>query len=295
MAFAHICHYPPARPAVIASGNQIALNCNKQILVGNVDGSDISALTPDGLDFGPPVWSPDGRWLLSGWQRDFETSSICLLPAHGSQAQCLSAEPSLLWPVGWSHTGRRVYYYQAGLGGGRAGGADPEKRGYWIVDVETGQSRRLPLWWARFSPDGRRVVYFERSQWDAGDPLWLAEVNDQVAWGQELENVRQLVRGAGTDVTDVTWSPDSARLALILYGSRAEPGEGVVAIYDLAHERLAFAHYDLNVHLYQGYLLDPDSGPLYSTDQVRWFAWSPDGEWLAFEGTQQLVTVDRDG
>jgi Tol biopolymer transport system component len=263
------------------------------------------------------------------------------------------------------------------------------------MDVGTRQRRLLPLWEPVFSPDGRRVVYFNLPYQDVGDPLWLADVNEQAAWGEEWENVRQLGRGAGTNVMDVSWSPDGERLALILLGSRADPDEYGISIYDLATERLtplvslseledivrssegylslgdvdptsletgslyywqftenawsadgrylifdainvlagqvymatllipldgspprmldwsrgyvnaawspsdpnrlAFTYNDYDSDSSGGYLLDLESGSIYTTTQVLSAAWSPDGEWLAFDGQDQLAVVDQEG
>jgi hypothetical protein len=47
--------------------------------------------------------------------------------------------------------------------------------------------------------------------------------------------------------------------------------------------------------LSSGYLLDLESGPIYTTTRVSIAAWSPNGEWLAFDGQGQLTVVDQEG
>jgi Tol biopolymer transport system component len=46
---------------------------------------------------------------------------------------------------------------------------------------------------------------------------------------------------------------------------------------------------------YESFLFDLDAGPLYSTARARRAAWSPDGAWVAFMGTNAMTIVDQDG
>jgi Tol biopolymer transport system component len=372
-------------------GDQVALNCDGQILVGNVDGSRLVPLTSDGYRFSDPLWSPDGRWLLSVWQRQRgQSESLIVMAVDGRSFWFLDEDWTGLQPLGWSHDGRKIYYWAETVSG-------QERPGYWTMNVETRQSRRLPLWAPVFSPDGRRVAYFALPYQDAGDPLWLADVNDQAVWGEEWENARQLEREAGTNVMDVSWSPDGERLALVLWGESAGPNDyGDISIYDLTTERLTplvsasklrdvalssagdlltgktappilelegtltslsisgwsvdgsyilvgatsaglpdevtllvpldgslprllsfgvrgqsdyaawsptdsdrlffiESLYSVGSGLSSGYLLDLENGPIYTTTRVLGATWSPDGEWLAFDGQNQLTVVDQDG
>jgi hypothetical protein len=43
------------------------------------------------------------------------------------------------------------------------------------------------------------------------------------------------------------------------------------------------------------FLFDLETGPLYSGTQNRSAAWSPDGSWVALDGPDEVIIVDKEG
>lgn len=236
---------PP--PALVAPstlpGDQIALVCDNQIWVGNLDGGDLVPLTNADQRFGSIRWAPDGRWLLATWyhSRTCRQGAIYLLSADGSEGRRLTHDARLdERAIDWSPDGRRVYYSTFEFSEGSSG-TDLEE--IWAMDVETGETQRLPgvpTW----SPDGEHLVYSTISSSDLSSTVWLAETSDSAipaagSRGKPLEqwsNTHQIadnVRGT----LRKSWSPDGSKLAFILDDN--QPDQRAVAIYDLATEKMA--------------------------------------------------------
>ena len=217
---------PPLPP-----GDQVALTCDRQILVGNLDWSNLVPLTPGNYNFAPPFWSPDGRWLLSAWQSDTMNKPDVpyLLAADGSQIRPLTAPLKPSWDIlGWSPDGRQAHYI------GFKENPPSGEPVTWAVEVETGQMRQLTAWWPTWSPDGRHVIYFDSLERNPTLSIWLADVDDSTESDTAWENARQITEKG--EIMPPFWSPDSARLALNLYDQSTD--EHTLALYELATEHL---------------------------------------------------------
>lgn len=252
---------PPREP-----GDQIALLCDRRVWVGNADGSDLFPLTPPGQWFYDLEWSPDGRWLMARWvyEQSDPRDALYYLAADGGWGYPLTYEV-LIEP------GRRILSPDGRYLAYEAGSE------VWGVEIETGDTRRLPgmpIW----SPRGDRMIYVS----DDANRAWLAGAD----WGDP----RPIAGRRGLDWAQAIWSPDGAHLAMPVYEGR--PDESSSVIYDLATERLT-AHFttgDLAAGFFdqeQSYLTTGDPFvplELRSQRSVWPLGWSADGRQLLLWG-----------
>jgi Tol biopolymer transport system component len=271
---------PPPSPAslAISPGDQIALVCDSRLWVGDADGRALFPLTSVGYRFSAPHWSPDGRWLVVSWFHSPSEpfSALYMLAADGSEARLLTGDRAAKVSFySWGPDGRWVVY-RVGME-------------YRAVDVETGETRRLPgapAW----SPDGSRLVYA------AGAPRvpWLADGD----WG----NPRRIAGQPGLHWNEAVWSPDSSRLALTF--RQGHPYQNATAIYDLATERIT--SFVTLADLIAGFFYFGENYVTNSTEfahtlpkSQRWawpLGWSADGDYLLVWGqwtAGELGTIDQ--
>jgi hypothetical protein len=275
---------PPIR--ALAPTDQIALACGSRIWVGQADGSELVPLTQPEDRFTDPHWSPDGRWLLTRRLSERPIVSTGNVP-EGKPAAGLTRESGLFSTLYLMDTQDS---HSRALAGGpaeelRFRDLSPDGRlliyetasDVRAVDVETGETRRLPaepVW----SPAGEELVF------SAGSPMhaWLADAD----WGVP----RQIVNQPGLAWPEAQWSPDNQRLAMNV--NRGYPYTRMVAVYDLADEQITaqFVLHDLIRALARSdgdYLSNgaTPTGTDYRSATTVWPAgWSADGSHLLVRG-----------
>jgi len=156
-------------------GDQVAFTWNGEkqdnfdIYLKVIGSSDIRRLTTDpALDAGQS-WSPDGRQIAflrlgpEGWSKG---CTIHLLsPLTGSDRK-LGDFPALIGSLSWSHDGHWLVAARARPGGALEGDGRVPSEGLYLLPVQGGEPRRIPLpqaagelYFPRFSFDGRHLAY----------------------------------------------------------------------------------------------------------------------------------------
>jgi dipeptidyl aminopeptidase/acylaminoacyl peptidase len=265
---------PPPLPSPPTSpGNQIALLCDSQIWVGNLDGSQLIPLTASGERYSSPLWSPDGSWLLTTWRHraSWAASALYLLAANGQEGRLLTDEPDqAAWPVGWSPDGREVIYQRW-----RSSFRHSSRTETRVMNLETGETHQLPgipVW----SPNGEHLAYLVARSSDVPfGALWLADAD----W----ENPRLIAEQALMIWQLGAWSPDGSRLALGLVN--ADQSGSTIAVYDADTQRLVPlvtpAELTVALELTEDGFLTDGTDPAVLTDtplRALWpLGWSADG------------------
>lgn len=168
---------------------------------------------PD-LSLVPSAWSPDGsRIAYEGWdENDPDRTGIYTARASdGADLVRVTELPGIPHdsPLDYSPDGRQLLFF-------RATHPDPDYTdgSLWVVDVDGTGARQItstatpPNVWARWSPDGTRILFAAERLADAG-PLWTIAPD-----GSDLETVYQDKDGGFAIAPD--WSPDGTKIVLAL-------------------------------------------------------------------------------
>ncbi len=223
----------------------------------NLDGSDLSPVTPSQDEIQAPRWSPDGRRLAFVIRRAEET--IIAIRAPGD----LTLSEVARFPRArganspeWSPDGRFLAYYVS----------EGEVASIWVHPLDGGEPRRLvsrpgldqfPTW----SPDGRRIAYNHED--DLLRQVWVVDV------GETGDGVgRRITRDDTIEFSHPQWSPsDPDRIAVVLDHRNV----GVVSVATGEVEMVT--HFD------------------ESTVLVDYPSWSSDGRKIYFSLARKLGDV----
>lgn len=192
-------------PAVSPDGRRIAyfsgdVSYALDLYVMNIDGSNPRRLAALGLDvsrISELAWSPDGRTLAGGFALDADPTEFDIYTIHaknGSFTQLTSLPGEELWPT-WSPDGLTMAFSMRNANA---------VINVFMLDAAgditqytfCGTSCRKP----QLSPDGNLISWF-----DAESGTVMAHVGASYA-----------VVGTVPQARDAVWSPDGARVALIL-------------------------------------------------------------------------------
>ncbi len=239
-----------------------------RIYVMNADGSNVTALSPEGVDDTAPTWSPDGRKIAFVSQRD-GNREIYVMDANGQNVINVTRHPADDWTPSWSPDGNQLAFSSIRTGGWEIYILDtsclgnPETCPEMITQITAdGTGNILPVW----SPDGSRFAFNSKAtgNWD---------VYTMAVDGSDL---RQVTTALENDLAP-TWSPDGSRLAL------ETNRDGNVEIYLIDATGNGPAQNITNLPLAN------DHGPV----------WSPDGQQILFysnrEGNWDIFSTTLDG
>lgn len=198
-------------------GAEVAFSWNRsgafEIYSAPFIGDRIIQLTAAGARSVVPKWSPRGRWIAFLRDADGnENLQLWLVDHDGLKDRSLTSDPSTMHrDPEWSPDGRAIAYVANPGGGGSPRG--DRKFGVHVIDMETGEQRRLtesehddhhPHW----SPDGSTIVFWSRREAvRTNSDLYLVPASGGPA--------RLLPTRGGLDgeSRDASWSPDGTTIA----------------------------------------------------------------------------------
>jgi Tol biopolymer transport system component/DNA-binding winged helix-turn-helix (wHTH) protein len=322
-------------PALSPDGSQVAFAWNGakednfDIYVMVAGPGEPIRLTADPDPEFAPAWSPDGRWIafLRG-PRD-GTVGVYVIPALGGAVARKITEVRLPLADNLHRTGTptaNLTWTPNGewLALPASGDDDGSGIALWLVEVKTGQRRRLtepPHHWVgdfgpAFSEDGRMLAFVRVRSLSVGYLHVLPLSHNYMLAGQP----RQMPKARGAIETPA-WTPNSGDIVFssgVSFGIRhlarvsatdtsAMPavlpiGEDAKSLSVSRNGRLVYAHYRVDSNIWMLDLHQPGSPPrklIASTRSDHTPHFSPDGHKIVFassrSGADEIWVGDADG
>ena len=170
----------------------------------------------------PPVWSPDGKRIVISLA-NAQAARRVNIDGTGSEKSLVPPEDLVL---DWSPDGR--WLLTASHRGSRNGWV------LYIMRPDGKEERRITQegnpFYARFSPDGRRVLYSDNGLGKQSG-IWVVDAD-----GKNARRVFLVVNPPLETVASACWSPDCKRIAIILAGlegTGAPPWPARLLVMDL--------------------------------------------------------------
>jgi Tol biopolymer transport system component len=278
------------------------------LFVSNADGSGERVLTEGALDYNP-TWSPDGTWIVFTSERE-GSADLFRMKADGSGLERLTDDPAYDDQAAFSPDGSLIVFVTT-----RAGG----RANLWILDLKTRRAMPLtsgpggdfrPAWspdgqWIAFSSDRESSLPMAKGRWER---LQLVDIYLVRPDGSELKRISRHGDFCGSP----KWSRDSRsvvaycmpaedtwtyRVAL-RKGGQPEEGETTIMRIDIANGEAVPVNAGPGVKSFPSILPSGEvayvrtevraQGVFYSsgkagpTGDVRWPAWSPDGNRIVY-------------
>ncbi|HLY17045.1 MAG TPA: PDZ domain-containing protein [Bryobacteraceae bacterium] len=164
------------------SRDKIAFGYANDIWIVGRDGGDAQRLTAGAGSKFDPYFSPDGKWIAYT-ATYYGNPDVFVVSSAGGEPRRLTYHPAADHAEGWSPDGKSILFTSD-----RTSSTDPPK--LFTVSVEGGFPTELPLPMGSagsFSPDGSRIAYTPKFQWQAAwkryrggqtMAVWLARLSD---------------------------------------------------------------------------------------------------------------------
>lgn len=242
-----------------------------RIYVMNADGSDVTPLSPEGMNDTAPTWSPDGQKIAFVSQRD-GNRELYVMDADGQNVVNITRHPADDWTPAWSPDGSRLAFSSIRTGGWEIFVLDtaclnaPETCPDSLTQITAdGNGNILPVW----SPDGSRFAFNSKA---AGN--W-----DIYTMAVDGTGIRQVTTHPENDLAPA-WSPDGTQIAF------ETNRDGNVEVYVIAADGQSEARNITNLPLAN------DHGPVWSPDggQILFYS-NREGNWDIFSTTLDGETV----
>jgi serine/threonine protein kinase/Tol biopolymer transport system component len=260
-----------------------------ELAVADLKTGAVRNLTSDGALALCPVWSPDDRFIYFTSSRG-GTLSIWKLDVSSGEAEPITAGQDDNEEIDLSADGKRLVFSSSRTNIGLAEmSIDPASRGQlrWLT-TDAARGETAP----RYSPDGKRIVYFTNRNSLEADKVWVMDADGS--------NANKIVEDGRINGFP-RWTPDGLA---ILFGSRPDLGGAGLGPVELrrislsggAPEVLPVKPFDhgggavrgdgtvlVRTSLRAGEIYNPrtnDRQPVSNLPGEPW--WSPDGESFAF-------------
>ena len=280
---------PPRRPAWSPDGKWIAFSENGFVSIIRPDGTGLAQFPSEGHPHAI-AWSPDSQriaWVAEnpsggpGSPRD----RVGIMNRDGTDTRLIfrPTDPPLVGLISWTPDGKSVavmlengvsYLIDADCAVG-SGGCEASAR----TQIESIPDAWHAWYWPQWAGE---VATTTTSPLDAGEWLDFCGKNDVCIRSRSHGDILLGLANSYTNFRGLSWSPDGSRIAF-----------GACRVEDLLNNPTAGCRQDLFIASRDGknvtaVLKDPDrheQGP----------AWSPDGEWIAYEENASLAIVRPDG
>lgn len=275
---------PTATPTALAGVDRIVFAADGGIHVMDVDGRNRSAIMYHKAIDWMPVWSPDGRRIAFGTNRN-GSFDVYAMDADGRNQNRLTTDPGHDDAPAWSPDGRHIAFQSTRAGSWDIYVMDADGRNQTRITTSPRDDTR-PTW----SPDGTRIAFQSDRDFGQATRLQSGEIAFDFPWpvpytniyaiNMDRSNLTRLTTAAAFE-RDPAWSPDGTHIAFL----------------SARHEEITVAAGpDL-------YVMRPDGSnvtrltttPGDEVDPV----WSPDSEQIAFslqqDGQRHVYVINSDG